>query len=217
MNLLRAFAFTFSALPFAGLAADRTSERPGFTIGVSNRWLEFDYTSDTELEKTVPTAAGTMIRNLGSTPLLRLDTPLDAQGRFVVEAGFAPFDLPRQLVRDREQTRDLGTRLRGYYAHVTPTAIAVFPRSPPWEFSLGLGAGIGYLRAYGDMIFTEDGSNALQRVDIGRIGVSVSAFFQVEYGRWQSRIQFSGPVLNRDGGSYTMTVNTFDLGHRFTF
>jgi len=214
MDLLRALVLL--ALPLPALAADPLSERMAFTLGISNRWLTFDYTSDAELEKTPPNPAGVMIRELGSTYFLRLDAALDARGRILIEAGLSPFDLDRQRLGDG-RTRDLGTRIRGHYAYLTPMLAMSHALPSPWRLHYGLGAGIGYLRAYGDMIFTEDGSGTRRTVDIGGVGLSVALFVQIGYRQWQGRAQVLSPFLNRDGGAYSMNLNSLDLGYRFTF
>ncbi len=211
-------ALVLGTLPLTG-HAERVRERTGITVGLSSRWIEFDYTSDAELEKDVPTPAGVMTRDLGTTLLLRLDAPLDRQAHFLIEAGLSPFDLSRQSIDDRERTRDLGTRVQGLYAHLTPMVAAFVPsKTPlPLRYGIGLGVGVGYLRARGDMILTEDGSNTRREVDIAGFGLSFALFLQIEYDRWQSRVQAAGPMLDRDGGAYSMNILSWDLGYRFAF
>jgi len=165
-----------------------------------------------------------MTEGMYITYLLRAGSPyiLNESKKFgyYFETGISDFSMSKQNTDGIE--KNLGTSVKGRFWYITPMAIYIFGPTPKGEQELslltGLGVGIGYLDAEGDMFLTEDGSNEYHKVDTSGLDIAVNVMMEAHYGKWISRIHGGGPILDdARGNSYAIFNFAWDIGYNFTF
>jgi len=186
------------------------------TLGVSVR------STDLDVDNTGGTVTnGTLSEDFSYWPFIMLSSPYKFFGESnwggLMEYDFSVFELNQQLVND--ELVDLGTSVKGYYAFVTPTVFYSFSGQRPHgkydqTVITGLGIGLGYLNASGDIIFTE---TTQQRVDIDVSGaaLAVSLFVDYRVGNFQTRI--SGGLTSHTKGAYDYDAFGFSWSFGYIF
>ncbi len=182
------------------------------TPGITLRSTDFDVynkgSSDTN---------GTLSEDFSYWPFIMLSSPYKYYGESnwggLMEYSFSFFELNQQLVND--ELVDLGTSVKGYYAFVTPTLFYSFTgQKPHGKYDqtaiAGLGIGLGYLNAGGDIVFTE---STQQRVDLDVSGMALAVSLFVDY-------RFGSFVTRISGGLTSHTEDVYDydaFGFSFSF
>jgi hypothetical protein len=172
------------------------------TAGVSVNSIDFDvYNKD----RTNPN--GTLSEDFSYSPIIILGSPYKYFGESnwggLMEYSFSTFRLNKQIVNDN--LVDLETSVKGYYAFVTPTLFySFFDRNPHDKYDqtliTGLGVGLGYLKATGDIIFTET-TQERHEIDVNGAALAVSLFIDYRIGNFVTRIS---------GGLTSHTKDDFD-------
>lgn len=186
------------------------------TPGISLRSTDFDV-----YNKGSSSANGTLSEDFSYWPFITLGSPYKYFGASswggLMEYSFSVFELNQQLVND--ELVDLGTSVKGYYAFVTPTVFYSFSGQRPHGKNdqtvvTGLGVGLGYLNASGDIVFTE---STQQRVDIDVSGaaLAVSLFLDYRFGHFVTRI--SGGLTSYTEGAYDYDATGFSWSFGYVF
>lgn len=224
-NFIKAVMVNFFVLclllPAHIRAEDSESIFSGYTltVGITAKQLDFDYYR--LVDDLDP--AGSMTEGMYATYLLRAGTPYvlseNKKWGYYFETGFSNFSMKKQNVGYDE--RDLGTSVDGNYWYVAPVGFYLFGPVPKNKNELsviaGVGVGVGYLSAKGDMLLTEDGSNELLQVDVKGTDLAVSVLLEARYGAWMTRIYGGGPSLDKGESSYSIFAFSWDFGYVFTF
>ena len=186
------------------------------TIGIKINVFDFDvYNKDS----TNPN--GTLSEDFSYSPIFKLGSPLnyieDSNWGGLMEYSFSGFTLNQQFVNNR--LVDLGTSVKGYYAFVTPTLFYSFAESftdKDTDLSLitGLGLGIGYLKATGDIIFTETTQQRLE-IDVNGLALAISLFVDYRFENFMTRL--SGELISHSKGNndYDAFGFTWDFSYVF--
>lgn len=211
----------FVLLPFPIKAENDNSLLAGYTltIGASAKELVLNYYRSADDSDP----AGIMTEGLHYTYLLRASSPYslreNSRWGYYFETGFSNYSLSKQNVG--EDTLDLGTSVSGTYWYVTPIGFYLYGPVPGEKKELsiltGIGVGLGYLRAKGSMMLTEDGSNLLHNVDKDEIDIAASILIEAYYGHWVSRIYGGGPYTESRQDAYSIVNFSWDVGYTFVF
>jgi hypothetical protein len=186
------------------------------TSGITLRSTDFDV-----YNKGSSSTNGTLSEDFSYWPFITLASPYKYFGESnwggLMEYSISFFELDQQLVND--ELADLGTSVKGYYAFVTPTVFYSFTGQEPHgkydqTVIAGLGVGLGYLNASGDIIFTE---STQQRVDLDVSGaaLAVSLFVDYRFGSFVTRI--SGGLTSHTAGAYDYDAFGFSWSFGYIF
>lgn len=186
------------------------------TVGVSAYGGEFDVFDNNESP-----SAGTMTENFSYTPYVQLGSPYKFFGEtdigVLMEYDFTSFSLNKQAIG--EEDVDLGTSVEGYSMFATPTLIvSILGRQPgvgsDQSLIVGTGFGVGYLRAKGDIIFTET-TGEKKDIDISSLALSLSVFTDYRFGNFVTRISIDMTSVPRSDTEYRYTGYSLRAGYVF--
>lgn len=223
---LLVFVFLLSVLPKSGTAEEiekYTVLEDGGTygfmlgLGVSLKYVSFDVYRSGET-----TPEGTLSEEENITYFLLAGSPYQYFGRgnlgYYLEMGISPFSFNQQEVGLNNQ--DLGTSVDGRYFYLTPVFFLNFGDKyfvKNYSAKLGFGIGVGYLRASGDIIFTENGQNTRFTYNINEWGIAYSLMLDARYKQWIFRLTFGGPEVTEGDYEYNVFEGSFDVGYTFYF
>ncbi len=164
---------------------------------------------------------GTLSEDFSLSPFVTLASPYtffgDSNWGWFMEYSLSSFRLNQQLI-DTELV-DLGTSVKGYFAFVTPTLFYSFSgRDTGSEHGktiiVGLGAGVGYLNATGDIIFTE---TTQQRVEFNISGIAEAVSLYVDYRRGNFVTRLNTGLTGLTEGDLDYDAFSFSLSFGYTF
>ena len=125
--------------------------------------------------------------------------------KFVINLGW--FDMTTQEVALEDV--NLGTSADGYFIYAMPVAIYDFLKDKENSSLLvGLGVGVGYLNASGDIIFTESSSQIRHEFDFSELTYAYGLFLEYDRDSWSYSISLYGPEVGKGDYEY----NLFDFG-----
>ena len=159
------------------------------TAGVSVNSVDIDVYNEGSTSTN-----GTLSEEFSYAPYIILGSPYKYFGESnwggLMEYSFSTFNLSQQTVND--ELVDLGTSVKGYDVFVTPTVFySFFGQNPSIKYDhtliTGLGICIGYLKATGDIIFTES-TQERHEIDVSGPGLAVSIFMDYRIGNFSKRI-----------------------------
>lgn len=186
------------------------------TPGITVRSTDFDV-----YNKGGTDTNGTLSEDFTYWPFITLGSPYKYFGESnwggLMEYNFSVFELDQQLVND--ELVDLGTSVKGYYAFVTPTLFYSFTGQKPHgkynqSVITGLGAGLGYLSASGDIIFTETTQQRVE-IDVSGAALAVSLFVDYRIGNFTTRISGRGTTYTEGGFDYDAFGFAWSFGYIF--
>lgn len=180
------------------------------------------YSTDFDIyDKGSSNPNGTLSEEFSYAPSIIIGSPYnyfaDSNWASSIEYSFSTFKLSQQLVND--ELVDLGTSVEGYYAFITPTLVYSFTdaqNSSLNNYSLitGLGVGIGYLEASGDIIFTETTQQQID-FDISGAALAISLFIDYRIGDYITRISGGLTSYSQDDFEYDSFGFSMDFGFIF--
>ena len=162
------------------------------------------------------------------SPLLTFYTPdvyMNAHSRW---GWFMEFGWRHYLVDHQEYPQqpdiepvDLGTRVSGNFFHATPMFFynwgdRYIDEQGGRSFKVGMGLGLGYLSASGDVIFTET-TQETHNFNIRGPGASVVVMMDYRHDNWYWRAIGGGPILQRGLYEYSLFDFSMDMGYIHTF
>jgi len=186
------------------------------TAGVSVNLVDIDVYSEGSTSTN-----GTLSEEFSYAPYIILGSPYKYFGESnwggLMEYSFSTFNLSQQTVND--ELVDLGTSVKGYDVFVTPTVFySFFGQNPSIKYDhtliTGLGIGIGYLKATGDIIFTES-TQERHEIDVSGPGLAVSIFMDYRIGNFSTRISGGGTSYTQDNLEYDAFAFSWDFGYTF--
>jgi hypothetical protein len=163
------------------------------------------YTGDfVVFENEESPAAGTLTADFEMMPYVLLVSPY----RYFGEKDFAV-----------AMEYDFTGFVEGYSAFVTPTVVvSLFGREPYGKHNqsliAGVGFGIGYLEASGDIILTET-TLQRKRIDISGPALALSVFGDYRVEDYVFRVHLGMTSTIRGGDEYRFTKYSFDVGYVF--
>lgn len=129
--------------------------------------------------------------------------------RYVFNLG--PFKMKTQEV-DLEDV-DLGTSAKGYFAYAMPVLVYDFLGDKvDSSLVVGLGVGIGFLEARGDIIFTEANPQTRHNFKFSEMTYAYGLFFEHEFNDFSYGFSLYGPEVIK--GDYEYNLFNFELVFR---
>jgi hypothetical protein len=115
---------------------------------------------------------------------------------------------------------DLGTSVTGNFMYLSPTLFYNFgdkrtSGSTGTSLKICLGAGVGYLRADGDIILTETPSRERLTVDVDAFSWAYGVSFDLRMGRLFMKLAGAGPEVNKGGHMYILNDISYTIGYSF--
>jgi hypothetical protein len=186
------------------------------TPGITLRSTDFDV-----YNKGSTNTNGTLSEDFSYWPFVVLGSPYKYFGESnwggLMEYSLSFFKLDQQLVND--ELVDLGTSVKGYHAFVTPTVFYSFSGQKPHgkydqTVITGLGVGLGYLNASGDIIFTETTQQRFN-IDVSGAALAISLFVDYRFGNFTTRISGRGTTYTEGGFDYDAFGFAWSFGYIF--
>lgn len=139
----------------------------------------------------------------------------DTNWGYLMEFGFGSFNIHTQSV-DKEVV-SLDTDVNGKYLYLTWVLYHKHRLKSDAYFSYGLGLGVGYLDADGDVKLTEEAGEPV--VDVNVSDFSGSTGFYIEYQRekWFMRLVSYGPRFTEEPYEFGVAESKLIVGRRFTW
>ena len=198
--------------------ADALDEVAGYTInvGIKSKQLDFDVSEEGSLKTSGSLTEGSFV-----TQHLSINSPYhffseNQRWGYYFEYGFGNFEMNVQNSGDLEV--DLGTSAKGSYLYFSPVAFYNFGDSIKLKkkdsFMFGIGAGIGYLQADGNIVLTET-TNQLVNFDVNGVDLSVFVVMEYLHDEWFFRAQGGGPSLTDAGFDYEIFDFSLVVGYSF--
>ena len=208
--------FILASMSNANAENDYGADAYEINVGLSLKTLDLDVYDEGSLNYN-----GSMTEGMYTTYYLSLNSPYkffseDSQLGYYFEYGYSSFKMGLQNTNISEE--DLGTQVEGEYVYVAPVVFYNFGDSIKSKkkdaLLLGLGIGVGYLQAKGDVIFTET-DNQLFDVDVSGVDIAIVIIMEYQHNEWFLRIQSSGPDVTKGGYDYTISDFSMIFGYSF--
>ncbi len=193
------------------------------TVGASYKKVTFEVS-----ERGSNIKQGALTDDGQLTPSLILDTPFyyftdpgkSAFGWFV-EGGYSSFEVNKQAVGKYSEEVDMGTSVSGKYFYLVPVIFynwgdAYIEDGNGVSFKVGLGPGIGYLQARGNIVLTET-TNETETVNFSEFGGAIVTLLDFRAGNFLMRYRIGGPSPSTGNRVYTVYEESFEIGYSFTF
>lgn len=187
-------------------------------IGVALKSLDLDVYDAGSINPN-----GTLTEGEYFTYSLSLNSPYkffseNSRFGYYIEYAYSKFEMNSQLINNQSTEVDLGTGVDGNYFSVTPVVFynyfdSIRARKKD-ALIVGLGIGIGYLDAIGDIQFTET-DNQIHDVDVNDFDISISIFLEYQHNDWFLRISSSGPDVT--SGNFDYTISDFSMVFGYSF
>jgi len=125
--------------------------------------------------------------------------------KFVVNLGW--FKMTTQEVALEDV--NLGTSAEGYFLYAMPVGVyEFFKEKENSSLLVGVGLGVGYLNASGDIIFTESSPQTRHEFNFSELTYAYGLFLEYVRDSWSYSISLYGPEISKGDYEY----NLFDFG-----
>jgi len=139
----------------------------------------------------------------------------DTNWGYFMEMGFGSYNIHTQAV-DNEVV-NLNTDINGKYAYLTWVLYYKHLLKHDAYMAYGIGLGLGYLHAEGNVKLTEESGEPTVDVDVS--DVSASSGFYMEYHRekWFGRLVVYGPKFTEEPYEFGIAEAKVIIGRRFSW
>jgi len=195
--------------------AEGLMEDYAFRIGIASKALDLEVSDVNETNYS-----GSMSEGEYTTVAFALNSPYDffkdSKFGYYIEYGFSSFEMDVQVTNGGAFEEDLGTSVDGLFFYLAPVLFYNFGdnvnKKQKNSFIIGIGAGLGYLNASGDIIFTETTSELFD-VDVDKFDLSAVILLEYQHNNWYVRYQDSGPEIRHNGFDYIIYDNSLTIGY----
>lgn len=116
----------------------------------------------------------------------------------------------------------MGTSVNGSYFFAAPVFFYNFSdrttrNGKGHAFKFGVGVGLGYLRANGNIILTEDHSQRLLNINVDEFAHSINVLMDYQYGNFIIRARGGGPRVDDGPIEYSIFEFAMDMRYIVTF
>jgi hypothetical protein len=191
--------FSFIFWSFNAAAADYVWN---YIVGLSFKEVSLDV-----YEKGETDSEGTLIEDWSVIPEFGFESKVtyfsDTNWGYKYAFNIAPFEMSRQEV-DLENV-NLNTSADGYFFYAMPVGVYDFQKhKADSSLLLGLGVGLGYLNAEGDIIFTESSPQTKHDFKFSEFAVSMGLLFQYITEGWSFGVSLYGPEVSDGEFEYNL-------------
>jgi len=219
--------FLFSTSVFAQDKQDITSDTKGYSLDILFTNSEDFFDAYENSNDTDP--IGSFFGNEQNTISLTLNSPYNYFGTssagYYINYNLKTFDFNKQdttITGSSITETNLGTSVSGYnvytYASIFFNFGDKFLKTDTYRaFKIGIGAGLGYLKASGDMILTDRAGSPLINIDISSFGLVAGIYADYRFGPWVIRIEAFGTEAKQDSVQFEYTTIPIQIGYTYKF
>ena len=194
---------------FASFNADAVDYFWDAIVGLTVKQVSLDVFEEGETDP-----AGILIDDLSFFPEFGVESNInyfpDSSWGYKFVVNLAGFDISKQEV-DLDDV-DLDTSADGYFFYAMPVGLYDFHKqNADSSLLVGIGVGIGYLNAEGDIILTELDTPVRQDFDFSELTYSTGVFFQYIVEGWSFSTSVAGPEVSDDDFDYNLFDLTFSV------
>ncbi len=163
---------------------------------------------------------GTLSSGFQPTILVDIGSPYQYFGQsdfgWYVLCAFRHFDTDKQLVGASNSSQELGTSASGYMMYLTPMIFWGPSKDDELPtFKIGAGAGIGYINASGDVIFTETDEMERHKIDISDAAFTVGLLMEAVRNSLLFRFSAGIGMVSKGGIYYEVPDLAVEFGYVF--
>ena len=202
-NIIRLIGLTFMFWPINAFASGNAWN---YSFGISVKQLALDV-----YEKGQTDPEGILTDDFRVFPELGFESNItyfsnSSWGyKFAINLGW--FEMTTQEVALEDV--NLGTSADGYYLYAMPVGVYnIFKEKENSSLLVGVGLGVGYLNASGDIIFTESSPQTRHEFNISELTYAYGLFLEYVRDSWSYSISLYGPEVSKGDYEY----NLFDFG-----
>jgi len=186
-----------------------------FTLGLSIKQLSLDVY---EINKTDP--EGILTQDFTIAPELGLESGItyftNSYWGYKYAINFGAFEMNTQEVA--LQDIDLNTSADGYFLYAMPVLVYDFLKNKnDQHLLLGVGFGIGYLNASGNIVLTESSPQITHNFDFSELTVSYGVYFDYSVNSWSYNISLYGPEVIDQNYEYNLFNFSMTIRKKFSF
>lgn len=210
-------AFVVINLHAPAVNADKLLNGYSLRVGLANKALDLEV-----YEAGASVYSGAATEGEYDTISLSLTSPYsffkDTSFGYYLEYGISNFAMDRQVINGGQYEADLGTNVDGYFLYVAPVLYYNIGDNVNQvkkdAFIIGLGIGAGYLKADGNIIFTETSLENFD-VDIAKFDLAFVVLLEYHHNNWFIRYQNSGPSVAAGSYDYELQDDSLTIGYSF--
>ena len=184
-------------------------------VGISQKTLDFEVT---EIGNNF--YSGSLTEGQYITYALQLNSPYefikDSNFGYYFEYGFYQFEMDYQVTNNGTVEQDLGTFVDGTSIYISPVLFYNIGdnvnNKKKHSLIIGMGVGIGYIDASGEIEFTETTSELFD-IDIAKVDISFVALIEYHFDNWFIRFNQSGPSIREGNYDYDIVDETITFGY----
>ena len=139
----------------------------------------------------------------------------DSNWGYFMELGFGSYNIHTQEV-DKEIV-NLGTDVNGKYAYLTWMLYYKHLLKHDAYMAYGLGLGLGYLHAEGDVKLTEVSGEPTINVDVSDVSGSTGFYMEYHRTKWFGRLVIYGPKFTEEPYEFGISEAKVIIGRRFSW
>lgn len=207
-------------------------------VGTSTKQVTFTVQDKKTLRKQ-----GALTEEMQTSPSIHFETPYyyfnndpASKTGWYIELGYSSFAVSKQEIGDENSDVlvDMGTSVTGRYLYLTPVAFYNFgdlnikqgcglslstTDACGQSFKFGIGIGIGYLQAKGDIILTETPGQERVSIDTNEIGSTIVVLMEYRLNNWMLRARGNFPTAVDEVTQTEHEIYEFamDVGLAITF
>jgi len=132
---------------------------------------------------------------------------------YFLEAGLGSYNINTQAVD--EEFVNLGTKINGKYAYLTWILYYKHRFKGDAYFAYGLGAGIGYLSADGNVKLTEVSGEPTVNIDLSDVSASGGLYMEYFRSKWFVRLAAYGPSFTEEPYEFGVSEAKVIYGYRY--
>lgn len=139
----------------------------------------------------------------------------DSDWGYFMEMGFGSYNINTQAID--EDILSLGTHINGKYAYLAWVLYYKHRFQGDAYLAYGIGAGVGYLHAEGNVKLTEDTGEPTINVNVSNVSGSAGLYAEYFRKKWFVRLAAYGPNFTDEPYKYAISEAKVILGRRFVW
>lgn len=222
-NIFRLIIFVFVFSSTNALASDTSENNWNYSIGLAAKQLSLEVS-----EKDRSHTAGILTEDFLIVPELGVESIVnyfsDTSWGYKYAFNFSFFEMKTQEVEvetaEGKELKDvnLGTSAKGYYLYAMPVGVYDFLKNTPDSSLLvGIGVGLGYLNARGDIILTEATPQTRHSFAFSELSFSVGLLLEFKANSWSFNINAYAPAVSDAGYDYQLNEVNISIRKMFSF
>lgn len=186
-----------------------------YTIGINIKQLSLDV-----YEKNNTDPKGILTGDFLIVPELGVESDItyfsNSNWGYKYAINFGAFEMDTQEVV--QEDIDLNTSANGYFIYAMPVGVYDFLKNKKDQhLLLGLGIGLGYLKASGDIILTESTPQIRHNFNFSELTYSYGLYLDYSVNSWSYSINLYGPEVSDEDYEYNLFDFSMTVRKKFSF